>query len=256
MTVRKCGCVAALCLSLIASLPGCERRPGRLLDSAKVSDKGMTFLLQRYAVAHYGYEREIVFWCTSSGVTHKGSRQEVAKSQKLQIDSDEWLLLFRTSPVEFDANAPAPLGLPVQRVRILSPRVAYVDSGPSTVAFTFDACRTKSWLSPVNMRQKLFVRGELDEKKYFRFEPPAFTAHRVAPDESGICLRLNPHYQTRPDDRFDVCTGDRGETWYVRVAPGDLEPPGAGDLERAHTDSRGPAHNLDQLPLPPKEPKT
>ena len=220
-----------------------ERRPGQLLEEATVNEPGHAFRLQRYAVAGYGIERQVAFWCKTDRTQDKPSRK-VAAQRRMSIDSDGWEFLISpyVGPPLGAKDIPAYSGLPRDRAHAVTPDIAYVDMGPARVAVTFDRCASHVTLGAPLFYQKLFTKGEL-KGEFKTIQPPVFVGQAVGKDGSICFYRVNPVQSTRPET-FDVCTLNRGVVWFVRRGAASLSPPSDEDAAHAYSDSNRPAEPL------------
>lgn len=222
----------------VVVLVACERRLDRVQRSSQISSHGIDVLVQLYSIAHYGSERQAVFWCRSPLTAGLKSQAE-AKSQGLKIDSDGWLVLLiaYVGPASSEPASPPPDALPLDRIQIGNSQFVYVDMGLGSVAISFDACRSRVFLSPVEL-QRLFARGEV-VRDLPAPRPPAFADYKLSRDGSALCLRLSPAYLSSLDKPFDICTRDQGKIWYARASKGDLAVPASDD--EVHSSTQGKA---------------
>lgn len=216
-----------------------ERRYGKMVKADSVSDKGVTIRAQLFDIARYKPERVVKFSCKSAITTEPTNREQGSNSTAFSppTDSDGWLTWMAAQYGPFAGSSEPPAeGVPLDRVHIITPEFAYVAMGPGEVVMTFDACKTKVTLSAVHFSYGMFTRDELKGIGAFpNIAPPIFSSHSLASDGNSVCFRINPEYVNSPNKGFDVCSMNRGITWYAKEARGLLAPPAPDDVSNIYS---------------------
>jgi hypothetical protein len=231
--------VAALLFPLLLS--AChfleEGKPGKLIKAQTEIKDSISVQMQLYPVPGHAPQREIAVWCKNVSALEASSRS-VAHGQNLQVDSFGWLSLTAAKIGPTIGSKEAPLEqLPMERIRFVTPEFMYVDIVPGSVAMTFDACRSKRVLGQSEF-SRLFTKDELQPSP-LKYQSPAFMDRELSKDGSGVCFRVSPIYVNRRFFGFDVCTADKGETWYTMATDygGKLVPPSNADAGRVYSSS-------------------
>lgn len=150
-----------------------------------------------------------------------------------KADWDGWTSV-PVGPAVGMVNIPAHKDIPTDRVKIVTLQFAFMDMGTGSVSMTFDGCGSNVVLSNMEFYGTLFRNDEL-KHEFQLLQRPLVADFRLADDGSGACFRLNPWYVKVPDKGFDVCSANRGITWYSKEANGALEPPGQEDIATAYS---------------------
>lgn len=211
-----------------------ERRAGPLVKTDTVAGNGIVVRAELYDIAQYKPERVVSFSCKPALNADSTTSEQSGDPQNLtrRGSSEEWLkwVVASVGPDSNMRDFPPWNDLPLDRVHVVSAKFAYIDVGPNAVGVTFDGCRTTMSLSRLPFEAGLFVKNEL--KREFQLLPrPFYSDYRVTSGESGVCFRVNPWYVNQPFTGFDVCTMNRGVTWYSKLSDGALSAPTTSDVE-------------------------
>jgi hypothetical protein len=225
-------------MTVTCILAGCdflvERGAGSVVKSLTISDKGMNFLLELRDVPSYSPERMITFWCNSTKTTGRGaSASKTSSRHSPKADWAGWTSV-PVGPTVNTTNIPAYNDIPSDSVKIVTAEFAFIDMGTGSVGVTFDGCESNVVLSNMEFYGTLFRNEEL-KLEFQLLQRPLISDFRLADGGSGVCFRLNPWYVKVPNKGFDVCSANRGVTWYSKEAVGRLEPPTPSDIDSIYS---------------------
>jgi hypothetical protein len=230
--------IFGLLITVAGLLAGCnflvEREAGKVVKSLTISDKGLNFLLELRDVPSYSPERMITFWCNSAKTTGRGA--SVSKTSSRHSPKADWAgwTSVHVGPAAGMVNIPSHKDIPSDRVKIVTTEFAFIDMGTGSVGVTFDGCDTNVVLSNSEFYGTLFRNDEL-KHEFQLLQRPLVSAFRLAEDGSGVCFRLNPWYVKVANKGFDVCSANRGVTWYSKEVNGSLHPPSREDIAAAYS---------------------
>jgi hypothetical protein len=225
--------------SLLVILFGCEpfhaeRARGELLMEGKIEAHGVIILTQLYQVARYGAERDLVYWCKSKNTETVQTQKEWGNPiHKMNINGDGWLNFSGTSSGDANNKNNVLKRLPNERVHIVDDNFTYIEHGNLVLSITLDGCKSVITMPPFKFysemsdnKDQLFKKNELIVWQAQNFEGlqptfiQGFTRH-TSKGGDRICFNVNPVYIKNPNQSFQVCTEDKGKSWYATRKIGD-----------------------------------
>jgi hypothetical protein len=206
----------ALLLAVVAVLTGCEPSPGRVIEEKSKRVRSLEIVLRRHAEGTWG---------NAAQGEHYRAYCRSPETRSLRHGEDTIGYLYLTPPHFLKS-------LPIERIHVVSDRLAWGSVYPFTVFVTFNACATVEYL-----RWDMLPRELRDDTRQdlSGFEEPFFQAATFEPP-NGVRLALNPAW-FKHGQRVEIVTQDRFKTWQV-VQAGEGRAPektGGGNSQDTHS---------------------
>ncbi len=190
-------------------LGGCERTPGRTIDTKIIKKDDLEILVIRRNVRWYD-EFVVKYWCRSPA-TMTSERSEDQDHLEPDTNFGQGWRYFSG----YGTNTKYLLtDDPISKIAIYDSKTAYVDN---SLTMTFDGCRTRvyfNWHDGSKFEATMTGKGIRYPQYQFNVGTPFLQNMKV--HEGGGCFEINPEYVEERKQYF-YCSSDVGKTWTLET---------------------------------------